>query len=169
MTTSVADIETLIDDRLSRGRTVALGVLAGVGLVEGSLVATMVATEPEPLPTTTTVALVAVAAGGFAWAGFALWRLRTRRVLLLRDRVVGAAMATCFTVLATVGGLAVALARGETAGAATIALVGVGALTVAVDLLRRAVGAHRRAANRLRALEAARGGRDGPGRDGPGL
>ena len=130
MTMTAADIDRLLDDRLRPARTLALVTLGCVGLAEAVLLSALLLTEPEPLPLDTTVALAAIAAGGLAWAGYALWRLRNRDVLLLRGRLVAAALATTMVVSTTIGGTAIALGRDRPTMALAFGTAGV-ALTAA--------------------------------------
>ena len=146
------DIERLLGDRLTPVRTAGLVALAGVGSAEAVLLSVMLATEPTPLPATTTVALALIAAAGLAWAVFAIWRLTTHQVLLLRDRVVGAALASVFSTIAAIGSVAVSVARGNGTVAAGMAVGGATMITAALLVLRRAIVDHRRARRRLEAL-----------------
>ena len=62
MDVTAADIDRLATRELSPGRRLWLFALAGVGLIQGVLLTTVVATEPTPLPVETAVALLVIAA-----------------------------------------------------------------------------------------------------------
>ncbi|MEM9562789.1 MAG: transmembrane transport protein [Actinomycetota bacterium] len=154
MTLTVDDINHLLDAELRPARAAAIATLGGVGLAEAVLLTTLVATEPDPLPTDTTVALLALAVGGLAWALFAGWRLRNRQILLLHERVTAAAIATAITVLATIGAIAIAVARERPLVAAGIATAG-GAVAIGAALqVRRRRADLTRARRRLAQLES---------------
>ena len=145
-------IEQLVASRLSRWRVVALITLAVVGLVESILLASLVATEPG-LPTDTAVAMTGLAVGGAVWTAYAVWQLAFRQVLLLVGRVVATAIGTVFSTVATVGGIAIALARNQPTAAVTIAvgggiLIGVAGWLLGANLIR-----YRAARRRLAELQ----------------
>ncbi len=148
------DIERLLDDNLSPVRTGALLAAGAVGLAEAVLLPTMLVTEPTRPPALTVAAIGAIAATGFAWFVLAAWRLTTRRVLLLRDRVYAWALASTCTVGTTVGAVAIALVRDDGAVAATVGTGGVAVAVAVAALLRRSMVDHHRARARLVELES---------------
>lgn len=154
MTSDSLDIDGLLATQLSPLRIAGLIILGAAGLVEGTALLVLIATEPEPLPTDTVLSLGAIAVAGLAWTAFAVWRLSRRESLLLRGRVVSSAMATLFTLVATVGGAAIAVGRDERMTALTVVAVGLVASTAAFTLVTRSVASYRHAEARLRELEA---------------
>jgi hypothetical protein len=126
-------------------------LLAALGV--GTAVASLWATEPA-LPARTQIAFAAIVAVGLAWASYATWVLRRRRVLLAGHRVVAARMAVTFCTLFVTGALALGLwgppARAPYAAAAT----GTVLLAVAIVLQGRAHRQLVRLRARCRELEA---------------
>ena len=102
------------------------------------------------LPIRTQVAFGTMVLIGFAWVVYATWVLRTRRVLLGRQRVVAGWMAVTFSGAFVAGCLVVAATTGHPAGYPAAGVGGV-LLGSGVWLLVRA----RRAVARLTARKAA--------------
>ena len=152
-TPSSIDIDRLLDGHLSLHKTAGLLALGMVGLAEFVLLVVLLVTEPEPLPMTTSIALGSVALAGLAWAIFAGWRLATRQVLLFRDRVVAAAMATLFTTSTAFGATAITFSRSDYTVAGAVGLGGAGLVAATSAHLRRSIVDHRRAAARLAHLQ----------------
>ncbi|WP_162907858.1 hypothetical protein [Allorhizocola rhizosphaerae] len=95
------------------------------------------ATEPAPLPARTRIAFAALIVVGMMWAGFAAWAL-ARRPLFAIDRLVAAALAVGFSVLTTIGAVAIALARSSAAGVLAAAGLGLTLVAIAATMLIRA-------------------------------
>jgi hypothetical protein len=107
------------------------------GVAGAAMLAVLWATEPAPLPARTQLAFAALIAVGLAWAAFAAWTL-ARRPLFAIDRVIAAALAVGFSALTTAGTVAVALARGSTAGVLVAAGVGLALVLISTTMLIRA-------------------------------
>lgn len=146
----LADAELSLRSRLGY---VAL-LLAAVSM--SAVVASLWLTEPA-LPTRTRAAFGALTVIGLSWAGFALWVLTHRRVLLGRQGIVAGRMAVTFSTVFLAGALAVGVTGGPRAafGAAGVGVVMVGAAVVTLVLAHRRVD---RLAERRRALEREIGG-----------
>ncbi len=130
----------------SRLRYAALLV---AGLVVSGVSGALAATE-SGLPTRTRLALIGVFLGGAAWAVFAGYVLRRRRVLLATHRVAAAALGILMSGLFTAGALALGLSGAVPAGGALTAA------TVGGGMLALAVGAWLGARGRVRGLETRR-------------
>lgn len=113
-------------------------VVAGLGGMSTAVVIGQLwATEPGPLPTRTRLAFAGMIVIGVVWAVFAAWAL-ARRPLFAVDRVIAAWLAVTFSTMMTVGTVAVALARGSTAGVLAGGGVGVVLVVAASTILIRA-------------------------------
>jgi len=141
----LADAELSLRSRLGY---VAL-LLAAVAMT--AVVASLWLTEPA-LPLRTRAAFGALTVIGLSWAGFALWVLTHRRVLLGRQGIVAGRMAVTFSTVFLAGALAIGVTGGRRAAfaAAGVGLVMVGAAVTALVLAHRRVD---RLAARRRALE----------------
>ena len=144
-----SEINTLLQHNLRPRRSRLLAFAGGIGLVMAVLMVIMVATEPQPLPTRTVVALLGIAVGGLSWAALATWRLTRHEVLLLHDRVAAYGLGTFWSVVATAGGVSIALSRGEVAAALAVLAVGSTVSASSVLLLNRAIAALRLAQRSL--------------------
>ncbi len=147
-----SDVAHLIDDAVNPRRKILLAVVGGIGLVEAVGLTTMVATEPEPLPLATTAALLTIAAAGLSWAVLAAWRLTRREILLLPDRVAATTLGLFWSTVATAGGMAIAVDRGQGAAAAAIGATGATLVVIAGVLMMQALTDLRRTRARLAAL-----------------
>jgi hypothetical protein len=102
VTVSVAQLQKLAADELSFPSRRRYVLLFLVGTTMAVLTGSLLATEPN-LPVRTQAAFAVMTAIALAWAGFAGWMLRTRRVLFGHDRVIAATMGLLFSALS--GGL----------------------------------------------------------------
>jgi hypothetical protein len=95
-------------------------------------------TEPGPLPTRLHIAFAALAMILSGWVGVSSWILTRRNCPTALDRLATSWMATIACLLFLVVAVSIAMVRGETMQAATLALVGVMFLATALLLLRQA-------------------------------
>lgn len=122
---------------LSLPRRVAHLVVGLGGLALAATVGLLWATEPGGLPPRTRIAFATLIAMGLAWFGFAGWAL-ARRPLFAVDRVIAAWLAVTFSVLMTLGVVAIALTRAGTAAVLSGGTLGVILTVVAATMLARA-------------------------------
>ena len=97
-------------------------------------------TEPA-IPLRTQVAFLIMTGIGLGWAAFGIWVLRTRRVMLARQRVVAGRLAVTFSGLFAGGSLLLALTSGVPSAWPAMAM-GLVLLGVALVIWRRAEAAH---------------------------
>ncbi len=141
----------LADTELSLRSRLAHVALLLVSLMMTGVVGSLWLTEPA-LPQRTQLAFAVMTAIGLSWAAFALWVLRSRRVLLARHRIVAGRMAVAFTALYVIGALTAGYQSGERAAWAAAA-VGVVMLAGAIALLAYAHREFARLMARRRVLE----------------
>lgn len=132
MTAVAALLDRELSTRSRVGHVLLLLAAAAMATITGSLWAT----EPA-LPTRTAAAFAIMTGMGLSWVAYAAWVLSTRRVLLGRQRVVAAGLATLFSGVALAGALATGLLAGMPA-AWPAALVFAGMTGLALVLLVRA-------------------------------
>jgi len=147
----VTELQRLTRTELSRGARVGHVVLALVASAMTIIVVSLWLTEPA-LPLRTQIAFATLTGIGLGWTGFAVWVLRTRRVLLARHRQVAGRLAVAFSGVFTVGCLVLALAT-ETDAARPALAMGLGLLVVAVVVWRRAETAQAKLLARRAQLE----------------
>jgi membrane associated rhomboid family serine protease len=97
-------------------------------------------TEPA-LPSRTRIAFAVLSVIGLGWLMFSIWVLRSKHVLLSKQRVVAGRLAVCFTGLFLVGSVILGMTASLQA-AWSAAIMGVAFFVVATVLWRRAVHAH---------------------------
>jgi hypothetical protein len=147
----VIELQRLTSTELSRGARVGHLVLALVASAMTIIVISLWLTEPT-LPLRTQVAFASLTGIGAGWTAFAIWVLRTRRVMLARHRQVAGRLAVVFSSVFTVGCLVLALAA-ETDAARPALAMGLGLLLLAVVVWRRAETAHAKLLTRRAQLE----------------
>jgi hypothetical protein len=158
---SPAALRHLADTELSVRSRVGHVALLVASLLMAIAIASLWLTEPA-LPLRAHVAFAAMVGIGLSWAGFSVWVLARRRVLLARHSVVAGRMAVTFTALFVVGALIVGY---TSAGAGGYVAAGLGAvmLGVAIALLVRARRRFAALMERRQTLERElRGRRPGP-------
>jgi hypothetical protein len=153
----VAELRRLTRTELSMGARVAHVLLALAASAMTIVVASLWMTEPA-LPPRTTTAFGLLISIGLGWVTFSIWVLRSRRVLLVRHRVVAGRLSVSFSSVFVLGCLLLAFASpGQAAWSASA--MGVAMLVVAVVLWRRAEVAHARLVARRNVLERELNGR----------
>lgn len=120
-------------------------------LTMSTVVGSLWLTEPSLAPRTA-FAFAVMTAIGLCWAGYALWVLASRRVLLSFQQVVATRMAVSFCSAALAGALALAIGGGQPA-AWPAAGVFAAMLIIAAALLARARRNLHRLSERRAALE----------------
>ena len=105
-------------------------LLAGASMA--AITASLLLTEPG-LPSRTRIAFAVMTGVGVSWAALAAWVLLRRRVLLAGHRVLAGYMAVTYTMLFTLGMLA--LGRWGPAGRAWLYAAAVGVVLVAAALV----------------------------------
>jgi O-antigen/teichoic acid export membrane protein len=144
-------LRRLADAELSTAARVGYVALLLAALIMTVVVGSLWATEPE-LPSRTRLAFAMMTGIGLAWAAFAGWVLRRRRVLLAGHRIVAGRMAVACTAFFVAGALLVGWTSGERAAFAAAAVGGV-MLAAAVAILVRAHRDFARLSERRRELE----------------
>lgn len=129
--------------------TALLVASAGGGL----FLASVWATEPEPLPGRTHAAFAAVLLIAVSWSAFAAHGLLRRGTLLVHQRVVAASMGLLFSGVFTAFGLWVAFAQSRGVGALWVGLTGAAFMGVAAKTLVRARRARRELETAYAALD----------------
>lgn len=128
-------------DELLRGlslrRRAGYAVAGLAGVAGAALLAILWATEPRALPARTQLAFAALIVVGLTWGVFAGWVL-TRHPMFASDRLVAAALAVGFSTLTTAGSVAIAFARGSTAGVFASLGAGLALTAIAAIMLARA-------------------------------
>ena len=147
----VTGLQRLTRTELSRGARVGHVALALVASAMTIIVVSLWLTEPA-LPLRTQIAFATLIGIGVGWTAFAVWVLRTRRVMLARHRQVAGRLAVVFSSVFTVGCLVLALGT-ETDAAPSALAMSLGLLIVAVVVWRRAETAQARLLARRAQLE----------------
>ena len=128
-------------DQIVRGVTLRRRIghaLAGLGGLAGALlIGALWVTEPGQLPVRTQLIFAALILTGMAWAVLAAVAL-TRGPLFAIDRVVAAWLAVTFSVLITIGIVAIALTRDSLTGVVAASSLGLTLLVAASAMLVRA-------------------------------
>jgi hypothetical protein len=148
---AVAELQHLSRTELSRGARLGHVVLALVASAMSIVIVSLWLTEPA-LPLRTRVAFAALTAIGAGWAVFSVWVLRSRRVMLARQRQVAGRLAVAFASVFTIGCLLLAVA-GQAAAARPALAMGLVLLTLAIVVWRRAETAHATLLARKASLE----------------
>lgn len=136
----VAELQRMSRTELSRGARVRYVVLALVACAMSITVASLWLTEPA-LPLRTQVAFASLTAIGVGWTAFSLWVLRTRRVMLTRHRQIAGRLAVAFSSVFALGCLVLVFAADVSAARPALAM-GLGLLSIATVIWRRAETAH---------------------------
>jgi hypothetical protein len=131
-----AELQRLARTELSRPARFGhvLLLLASAGMT--AVVVSLWLTEPV-LPARTTAAFAMMTLIGLGWMGFATWVLRTKHVLLVRQRLAAGRMAVTFSAVGVAGATAVAVSTAQPAAWAASAMMAA-MLAVAVLIWRRA-------------------------------
>lgn len=147
----VVELQRLSRRELSRGARVGHVVLALIASAMTIIVFSLWLTEPA-LPLRTQIAFGALTGIGIGWAAFSVWVLRSRRVMLARQRQVAGRLAVAFSSVFAAGCLALAFAA-EIDAARPALPMSLGLLTIAMVVWRRAETAHAKLLARRAALE----------------
>ncbi len=123
MSNTIAVAQQRLRDELALPSRLAHVMLLLVAIAMATVLAALLITESS-LPPRTRLALSIMLAIAVSWVAFAVWVLRTRRVLLAEHQVLAARMAVVFSVLFSVG--AATLAPWSTNSAAALSVVGTG-------------------------------------------
>ncbi|QDV06761.1 hypothetical protein Poly30_22760 [Planctomycetes bacterium Poly30] len=140
---SLASARSLIAARTSPVSPAWMAALLVVSAGGGLFLASVWATEPEPLPARTNVAFGLCLVIAFSWSAFAVHGLLRRRSLLVHQRVIAASMGLVFSSAFTLLGLAVTIPQNQDGRAVLVGSTGGSFIAVASVLLVRAVAARR--------------------------
>jgi hypothetical protein len=135
---TVEQVQEMVRRELSTPKRVGYALLGMLTLTAAGLIGTLWWTEPEPLPLRTQVAFGLLMAINVAWSVFCGWVVTRRKVLFAVHSVIAGWMAVAFCSLFLLMGLAIVLARANSAAVITVGVLGFAQLLVATLVLRNA-------------------------------
>ena len=134
---SSAEVSRRLSLQLSLPARLGHIALLLVSLAVSGVVGALLLTEPA-LPARTKVAFGMMVPVSLAWAAYATWVLRYRRVLFARHRVIAGRMAVGFAMVFTLGAVLLGRTSGASAPWYGAFAVGILMLCAAVVILHRA-------------------------------
>ena len=146
-----AKLERLARTELSLGARIAHVLLALVSSAMTIVILSLWLTEPG-LPARTQAAFAMLTGIGVGWTVFAVWVLRTRRVMLARQNVIAGRLAVAFCGVFA-GGCSLMALTGATPAARPAVAMSLAFLAAALVIWRRAESAHATLLARRDALE----------------
>ena len=150
---NTVSLDALLERELSLRARFGHVALLLAALTMATITGALWLTEPM-LPQRTAIALGGMSLIGIGWAGYAVWVLSARRVLLVTQQIVAARMAVSFCAAALAGALALAATENNVAARGAALVFGL-MLAVAATMLARARRRYRALMVRKAELEGA--------------
>lgn len=150
---NTVSLDALLERELSVRARFGHVALLLAALTMATITGALWLTEPT-LPQRTAIALGGMSLIGMGWAGYAVWVLSARRILLVTQQIVAARMAVSFCAAALAGAVGLAVTENNVAARGAALVLGM-MLGVAVVMLVRARRRYRALTARKAQLEGA--------------